>query len=158
MARGGWNPALLRRIIGESLGREGPTDALRRFREAGGGIRTQTWHRLWGQAENERTLGGIEQGSDLRYKPTGIEILPMTTVRASGYMQRINIFSENVKGQVVTKTIDIKTDELRSRAWAIRQAERIAMGIEGGEGANPDTVIKRVLGGMYMGTYSLTPA
>lgn len=155
MPREGWNPALLRRIISEYPQPYTASRALREYRSMGGHARTQTWYRLWGEVQNERSLAGIEEGADLRYRPQAHEILPMTVPRASGYLQRVTVFARTRSEQVIAKTIDIKVRQPKSRAWAIREAEAIAQKIrETGEG-NPDTELTTVLGGVYGGTYEL---
>jgi hypothetical protein len=130
---------------------------LREFREAGGKIRTQTWYRLWGEVENERSLSGIETGKPLHLKPVGEDILQMTTRRARGFMQRVQVIGRTIQGDVVTKTIDIRSPDLVSRKNAIGKAMGIVEGIESDTGRETGSVPVAVITGFYGGTFQLNP-
>lgn len=134
-----------------------PSTSLREFREAGGRLRTQTWYRMWGEIENERHLAGIEEGKPLHLRPTEGEIMPMTTRRAKGYMQRVQVISRLQTGTLMTKTIDIRTDRLVSRINAVGKARGIVEGIGEGLGRVTDTVPVAVVAALYGGTFELTP-
>jgi hypothetical protein len=134
-----------------------PTKSLTEFREAGGKLRTQTWYRMWGEIENERSLAGIEEGKPLHLRPTEGEIMPMTTRRASGYMQRVQVVGRLQGGGMLTKTIDIRTDKLVSRINAVGKARGIVEGIGEGLGRVTDSVPVAVIAALYGGTYELNP-
>lgn len=155
MAAGGAYPrGLIQRLAeaGESSSR-----SLSEYRAAGGRIRTQTWYRMWGEIENERSLAGIEEGQPLHLKPTGDEIMQMTTRRASGYMQRVQVFGRTAQGDVMTKTIDLRTGDLVSRRNAIGKAMGVVEGIESESGRETGSVPVAVVGAVYGGTYELNP-
>lgn len=133
------------------------TAALKQFRAAGGHMATGSWYRMWGEVENERALGGIEYGRPLHLKPTTDEILTMTTRRASGYMQRVQVFGRTVNGDVISKTIDVRGDSLIARKNAITKAENIVKGIESSSGRDTGSLPVQVLGGVYGGTFELIP-
>lgn len=140
-----------------SLVNEGgnPTATLRMFREAGGRMRTQTWYRMWGEVTNERALGGIEEGAPLNQVPGRTETLTMTTRRAKGYMQRVQVVGRDISGNAITKTIDIRTPELMTRSDAIGKATDIVEGIESATGRQTGSLPVAVLGAFYGGTYLL---
>lgn len=117
----------------------------------------QSWYRMWGEVQNERALGGIEEGAPLHLRPTAEDIIPVTTVRASGFTQRVNIFARNVHGEVFTKTIDVRGDSLISRQNAIRRAEQTVEGFEKSPDNASGSDVVEVLGGVYSNTFELTP-
>ena len=155
MAETGWNPALLRSIISQFPQPKTARASLAEFRRLGGKMRTQTWERLWAQVQNERALAGIEERADLRTAPTPNEMLARTTPRASGIEHAVTVFARTQSGNVIAKTITVKSTAPMQRWRAIRRAEEIATGIESSTQANPDTSIVTVLGGVYSGTYYL---
>lgn len=133
------------------------TQALAEFRAAGGKMRTQTWYRMWGEVENERSLFGIETGRPLHLKPTQDEIIPMTTRRAAGYMQRVQVVTRDAEGSVATKTIDVRSKTLISRKNAIARAEKIVEGITTSQDKGAEQYYHAVVTAFYGGTYELNP-
>ena len=133
------------------------TKTLTEFREAGGKIRTQTWYLLWGEVQNEQALASVELGKPLNTIPQTGEILPMTTRRATGYMQTVTVFTRDNNGRASTRIISMKTKELLTREGALRQAENIMENAitEGGRESNSVGTV--ILGSMYSGTYTQTP-
>src|SRR5260370_20543185 len=113
---------------------------------------------MCGEKENERALAVIEEGKLLHLRPTTDEIMPMTTRRAKGYMQRSQVIGRTSTGEVFTKTIDIRTDKVVSRLNAMTKArnlvENVSAEVGGGTGSIPTAVIAT----LYRGTYQLNPA
>lgn len=118
---------------------------------------TASWYRMWGEVQNELALGGIETGRNINLRPTTDEILTMTTVRARGYMQRVNVFAKNASGEVFTKTIDVRTDNLIARKNAIKRAEQTVEGFTSTSAVPTGSDVAQVLGAVYAGTYELVP-
>jgi hypothetical protein len=81
----------------------------------------------------------------------------MTTKRAKGYMQRVQVFGRTVNGDVITKTIDVRGDSLIARKNAITKAENIVKGIESESGRDSGSLPVQVLAGVYGGTFDLVP-
>lgn len=81
----------------------------------------------------------------------------MTTRRAKGYMQRVQIFGRTVNGDVITKTIDVRGNSLIARRNAIAKGEAVVKGIDSPAGRDTGSLPVQVLGGVYGGTYLLTP-
>lgn len=133
------------------------TQALGEFRRLGGAMRTQTWYRLWSEIKNEQSLAGVEEGRDLRFRPTAGEIQTLTTRRATGFHQRVTVFGRTQTGYINSMTFNVKTSTPRARWWAIRKAEEWAQGMQPGQNAHPDTVIVQTLGAVYQGTFQLQP-
>lgn len=133
------------------------SQALAEFRAAGGKMRTQNWYRMWGEVENERSLSGIETGLPLHLKPTGDEIIPVTTRRASGFMQRVQVVAMDADGTHFTKTIDVRSKGLISRKNAIIRAEKIVEGITVAGSEGQEQYYHAVVTAFYGGTYELNP-
>lgn len=155
MPRGeAWPRSLIHKLTESGLT---STQALSEFRAAGGKMRTANWYRMWGEVENERSLSGIETGKPLHLRPTQDDIIPVTTRRASGYMQRVQVVALGSDGNMLTKTIDVRSRNLISRKNAIIRAERIVEGIttSGSEGA--EQYYHAVVTAFYGGTYELNP-
>lgn len=154
MAGEAWPRSLIHRLTETDLTASG---ALKEFREAGGKMRTQSWYRMWGEVENERSLMGIETGRPLHLKPTGDEIIPMTTRRAAGYMQRVQVVTRDAEGNMATKTIDVRSKTLISRKNALRRAEGIVEGITTSTDKGAEQYYHAVVTAFYGGTYELNP-
>lgn len=154
MARAGSPRGLIQRLVEEG---GSATATLKSYREAGGKIANQTWYRMFGEAQNEQALGGIEEGKPLHLRPTSDEILQMSTVRATGYLQRVQVIGKNQEGEVFTITRDLKTTNLMSRKRAIERAiedvENIPDVTRREHGSLPVSVVTA----FYGGTYELSP-
>jgi hypothetical protein len=152
------SPQIPRSLIDKLIG-EGATsdESFRGYRKLGGNISADIWQRVWGEVENELSLGAIETGKPLNRIPQAEDILPMTTKRASGYLQQVQVIMTEANGEALTKTFSISTRQLVSRANAIRKAMQIM------EEANetgtatekyPDREVKLAV---YGGTYEMNP-
>lgn len=154
MAGEAWPRSLIHKL---TEGEFTSSQALAEFRAAGGKMRTQTWYRMWGEVENERSLSGIETGRPLHLKPTQDEVIPMTTRRASGYMQRVQVVTRDSEGTLATKTIDVRSKDLISRKNAIGRAEKIVEGITTSQDKGAEQYYHAVVTAFYGGTYELNP-
>lgn len=154
MAKSAWPWGLINKLAGSDLS---ATAALREFRHAGGHMATSAWYRMWGEVQNELALGGIETGKNLNFRPEQHEVIRMTTVRASGYMQRVNVFAKNASGEVFTKTIDVRVSDLIARKNAIKRAVQTVENFDTSTVVSTGSDIQQVLGAVYAGTYELVP-
>src|SRR5271154_6883383 len=115
--------AQIPRSLIDLLQREGATseESYRGYRKLGGNIDANIWQRVWGEVENELSLGSIEQGKPLNQKPAPEDILQMSTKRATGYLQQVTVISTEADGNAITRTFSISTKELLSRANIVRK-------------------------------------
>jgi hypothetical protein len=152
------SPQIPRSLI-DLLQREGanPEESYRGYRKLGGNISSAIWQRVWGEVENELALGTIERGKPLNQKPTAEDILPMTTKRASGYLQQVSVILTDSEGSAFTRTYSLSTKELMSRARAVRTAmQRLEENMET-EGTGSVIEGGEVKLAFYSGTYEMTP-
>lgn len=133
------------------------TDALRLFREAGGSVRTQTWYRLWGQAQMEGIMGSHELQQPLHLRPEAQDIQKMSTRRSSGYMQRVVIMGRDSHGLTISKDVSLRTDQLVSRGTAVNRAVELLTTHGGQFPQAQDSEPMTVIAGFYQGTYELEP-
>lgn len=132
------------------------TEALRLYRQAGGSVRTQTWYRLYGQANLEGTLAGPEASAALNRVPTAGEIQTATAPRARGYMQRVTVFGRDSEGNVLTREVSLRPGRLVSRENAVNKALALVQaGMEDPE-KRDRYPMKALLMGTYTGTYNFT--
>lgn len=153
------SPQIPRGLI-DKLVREGadPGETFRGYRKLGGNISADIWQRVWGEVENELSLGAIETGKPLNRIPQAEDILQMSTKRATGYLQQVQVIMTEANGEALTKTFSISTKSLVSRANAIRKAMQIME--ESNETGSaqekyPDREVKLAI---YGGTYEMLPA
>jgi hypothetical protein len=145
---------LIDKLIGEGAD---PEESFRGYRKLGGNISSDIWQRVWGEVENELSLGAIETGKPLNRVPQAEDILPMTTKRATGYLQQVQVIMTEADGNALTKTFSISTKQLVSRANAIRKAMQIME--EANESGSskeryPEREVKLAI---YGGTYEMNP-
>jgi len=119
------------RALGEGLT---ATAALRDFRAAGGGIQTQRWYRLWGQAEF--ALG--DQQSEIARPLSRIPergTLPVIETRNTTHLQqRVRVFGITREGAYDTRVVTVRSPNGVSRANAIRRAIGIVATSQGTSG------------------------
>lgn len=139
--------------------REGESAAstLRAFRAAGGRIRTQTWQRMYAQAQLEGLMTSREFGAQQNRVPTSEFIQKSTSRRAEGLMQRAVVFLRNADGLVISKDISIRTDRLRSRQDVVDKALAIMQGALTDPETSERYAVSAILGGAYTGTFDLEP-
>lgn len=100
---------------------------LQGLREAGLGLRTQTFYRWLAQAKQEVSseLGIVGLAADQRPAVSDISAWPTTTDR-EGYLHIVNYTVKNrVTGFTETKTVSIASGELLTRAEAEGAAEEV---------------------------------
>lgn len=154
MASFDWPKGLVQRALREGVG---ATDALRVFRDAGGRIRTQSWYRLYSQAQLEGVMSGREAGANLRSRPTSGEIQTATSRRATGYMQRVTVMGRDAGGNIISREVSFRSNNLVSRQNAINKALALVQGgIEGPEGRER-YAMSSVMAGFYSGTFQFEP-
>lgn len=134
-----------------------PTAALRAWRAAGGRIEDKAFYRAFAAARQQLALAPWAQGQDLRFAPTGSEILPEPTVRASGYAQRVMVVGRMRNGQMITRSVYVPTGSAPiSRAAAIRRAEEFTEGQISSEG-DKATDMMQVYGAVHVGAVRREP-
>lgn len=129
------------------------TAALRDYRAAGGSIRDSVWRKLY--AEQRDAVGAQldEATAPLSAVPTAQEIMPMTTKRASGFMQTVDVYTR-VKGTdvITSRAFMITVDDLMTRGEALSQALTTMQ-----QAVDEERYDEVILGGVYTGTRSMTP-
>lgn len=153
------SPQIPRGLI-DRLVREGadPEESFRGYRKLGGNINSTIWQRVWGEVENELSLGTIEMGKPLNRLPQAEDIMQMTTKRASGYLQNVIVVMKEANGQALTKTFSISTKQLVSRGNAIRKAIQIMEESNETGSAKEKYPEREVQLAFYGGTYEMAPA
>lgn len=128
---------------------------LQAFRAAGGRIADGTWFRLVGEARRVIGENLNEAGRPLNRRPTGDEIVPITSTKASGYWQQVEVFyRDRVTGDVSSAPFVFRGSGLLTRQGVIDMA--MAEWTLGSSGSpNPDD--HEVLGATYSSTLELRP-
>lgn len=127
--------------------------ALTQFREAGGAIGRSAWLKLY--AEQRTYVGGIldESTKPLNSIPSSGDTVPMTTKRASGFLQTVDIYTRIKGSSVITvKPFMHTTDQLMTRGDAVTKAVEMM-----NKAAQDGRYEEVVLGGVYTGTRIMTP-
>lgn len=127
--------------------------ALRDYRSAGGSIRDAVWRKLY--AEQKASVGAQidEITAPLNSVPSAQEIFPMTTKRARGYLQTVDIYTRLKGTDIVTsRAFMLTTNTLLSRGDALSTA--LTQMQQAADEGRYDEVI---LGGVYTGTREMTP-
>lgn len=147
------------RWVAQTAIREGrsATDALNIFRAGGGKVRTQTWYRLYGQAQLEGIMGAAEIERPMHLRPTTEDIQPMSTRRSAGFMQRVVVMGRDSSGLVISKDVSIRTDRLMSRRNAVNRAVELLTTHGGKFPQAQDSEPMSVVAAFYSGTYDLEP-
>lgn len=127
--------------------------ALRDYRAAGGSIRDAVWRKLY--AEQKASVGNQinEITAPLTSTPGATEIVPLTTKKATGYLQTVDVYTR-IKGTdlITTKSFMITTGTLMTRGDALSTA--LTQMQQAADEGRYDEVI---LGGVYTGTRIMTP-
>jgi hypothetical protein len=127
------------------------------FRSLGGKIRTQTWERLYSQAQIEGLQASKELNADLGAIPSAADVQRTSSVRATGFMQRVVIMGRNSEGLVISKDVSIRTDVPVSRQEAIDRALSLVQSGMEDEETRDRYPMRALIGGFYQGTYSFEP-
>lgn len=129
------------------------TAALNQFRDGGGTIRDAVWYKLYAE-QRASTVNVIhETTKPLNAIPNQSDIFPMTTKRASGYLQTVEVYTR-IKGSnvVTTRPFMVTTDQLMSRGDVLTTAlTQMQQAVDDGR------YEEVVLGGVYTGTRLMTP-
>jgi len=128
------------------------------YRKLGGNISSNIWQKVWGEVENERSLGAIDTGQPLSRKPSPESIIPMTTKRATGYLQKVSLIMTEANGEAITKVFDYSTKTLLSRGNVIRKAITIMEESNETGSATEKYPEREIKVGLYSGTYEMNPA
>lgn len=126
---------------------------LAEFRANGGSIRDSVWFSLYSQQKAVVDRVGAEITAPLNAVPVAAEIEPMTTKRATGFLQTMDIYTR-LKGTdiVVTRPFMLTTDTLMSRGDALSQAMTTMQ-----QAVDEERYEEVLLGGVYTGTRIMTP-
>lgn len=128
-------------------------EGLRQYREAGGSIRDAVWYRLY--AEQRTAVDSVkdEMTRPLDATPRANEITRMTTKRATGYLQTLDIYTR-VKGTdvVTVRPFMFTTSTLMTRGDALSNALTMMQ-----QAVDEDRYEEVLLGGVYTGTRRMTP-
>lgn len=142
----GWIAAAIREGLSAN-------QALRDYRSAGGAMGRSTWLKLY--AEQRATVNAThgETTKPLNAIPNAEDIIPMTTKRASGYLQTVEVYTRLTGTDVVTtRPYMISGDSLITRGEAITTAlTSMQTAVDGGR------YEEVILGAVYTGTRSMTP-
>lgn len=137
----GWVAAALREGLSASA-------ALRQYRDAGGRMRDSVWRKLY--AEQKTAIGRQldEMTAPLTAIPDQSEMTLMTTKRATGYLQTLDIFVR-LKGTdtVITRPFMFSGSTLMSRGEALSTALTQMQAA-----VDDERYEEVVLGGVYTGT------
>lgn len=85
-------------------------------------MRTQTFYRLYGQAQLEGISASAELDRPMHRRPIAGEVQPMTVRRPGGFIHRVTVMGRDADGLVISKRVSLKVDQLMSRRNAIATA------------------------------------
>lgn len=108
--------------------------------------------RLWGEFTAQQALAPIESGRDLRMKPTQGELLTQSVVKGKAYMQEVLIIGRTRAGVLISRRVEVPSEQLKPRWQAIKRAEEVAQGMISAEGPK-DTDLVEVFAGIHVGAY-----
>jgi hypothetical protein len=142
----GWVAGAVRQGISARQG-------LNEYREAGGSIRDAIWYKLYAEQKVATESMRDEMTKPLNSIPGANEMITMTTKRATGYLQTIDIYTR-VKGTdvVTVKPFMFSTDDLMSRGEALSKALTMMQ-----QAVDEERYEEVLLGGVYTGTRIMTP-
>lgn len=113
------------------------TSALHDFRAAGGRMRTQTFYRLYGQAQVEGIHRYEEASRPLNRTPDYSEIQQMTVRRGGGFLHKVVVMTRDASGQIISRTLNITRRTPMTRGAAIRRAMEIVSDNKDSYGLDP---------------------
>lgn len=124
---------------------------LKAFQAGGGSIRRATWLRVYAEVKSSLADQVDEISRPLNRKPTGDEINVFSAVKATGYMQHVDIYvREKETGLVYARPYSIRTEDLMTRADVIETALSRFQD-------HADAYGEVVLGAAYVSTYIFAP-
>lgn len=122
--------------------------SLTQFRDAGGHVGNETWFKL--RAEVEAAISNREgiYNEPLHLRPTANEIQQWSTVKASGYVQQVEVLvRERETGVIISIPYTSMNRQLRSRQNVVNEALDVY------SDDNAKKYNQQVLGAVYSGTY-----
>jgi len=137
-------------------------EGLRQLREAGMGVRRETWLRMVGEARAQYGSLATEFVRNLNMVPRPQEVATITQTKVTGYLQYVDVWVRNkTTGEIYVRPQTFRTDSLISRDRAIDFiTSRYETAVDRSKvapslwGTDPDEV---VLGGIYRGTQQFSP-
>ena len=126
--------------------------ALRDFRAAGGHVADSTWYKVYGEVAAQISLreGIYDEPQNLR--PVASEIQQWTTVRATGYVQQVEVLvRDRGTGEIISVPYSSMGKTLRSRRAVIAEALDVY------SDENAEKYNQQILGAVYTGTYAASP-
>lgn len=126
-----------------------------RATEAGLDIDRADWARWIGQAQNSIANRLTELARPLTRRPTGSDILPMDTVRQTGFLQSTVIYvKDRDTGVIRDQWFTVRSKTLHSRRSVVARAIRE---YQGAIDANPDEYPEEIVGASYWSTHEMIP-
>lgn len=151
MAEGYWLWAAIRAVKSKvGLGR-----TFDQLSEVDDTLTRADWERSVGEARAALANRASEVTMPLNRRPVAGEWATMTTKKASGFMQHVDVWvRDRDTGLIESRPYTIKTDTLRSRQSVVREAQlRFQAAID----ANPNDYPEDIMAVQYTGTYQLVP-
>ena len=123
------------------------------FREAGGHVQDSTWFKVYSEVAATVSLREGIYNEPQNLRPVAAEIQPWTTIKASGYVQQVEVLvRDRGTGEIISIPYSAMGRSLQSRRAVIAKALEV-YGQEGHSGP-PQTI----LGAVYTGTYQAVPS
>lgn len=131
------------------------TEALARFRAAGGHIRDSTFYDVWREASEIARAEPQEVAANLGRVPTLGEVQTIISRRERGFIHEAEVLLRQVKqtehgfeiGEIKTANVNVHTDKLLTRREVTQEAIRIAQAHQAEYG---DVVIGAIHTGAYL--------
>jgi hypothetical protein len=147
------------RTVAEGLS---ANQGLQMARQAGLGVRRGTWLQMVGQVRAHYARRITELGAPLNRRPTPTEVTQLTSGKAKGYIQYVDLFVRNkTTGLVSVRPQAIRGTTLRSRQAVVdRVVSRYQTAVDRSKtapamwGTDPD---EEVIGGIYTATQQFVP-
>lgn len=137
-------------------------EGLRQLREAGMGVRRETWLRMVGEARANFANLAMEFSRPLNRPPNPTETTRITETKVSGFLQYVDVWVRRKStGEIYVRQQVYRSDTALSRDRAIDTViERYQTAVDRSKttpsqwGTMPDEV---VIGGVYRGTQHFDP-
>jgi hypothetical protein len=144
----GYAANFMRRLIEEGAS---AAEGLRRYRAAGGAIRTQVWYRSFGETARVLAEKGKVLAAPRTRRPAADEVTTWTTRRATGYIYQAEV-QVRLRGtsEIFTTNFSFKSDRLVRYGAALDSILDAAT-------SDIEQYGEIVLGGYMTGVYELQP-
>jgi hypothetical protein len=125
------------------------------FKEAYPDLDRDEWATAVGQARAALINRVDEMTKPLNRRPVGLEVKPLDSKVAKGYIQQVDVFvMDRETGLIDTRFFTVRGDTLRSRQAIINMTrDKYQAAID----ANPDDYPEEIVGIAYVGSYLLRP-